>query len=215
MDRLSAEFPPCSSLPSRRDRMLRWARPIPTIGLAALVSTILLGGCGKPGALPAAVELPASAVMAQGSPSALRVRSDRVRDRNWALTLDHVEVYDRVTRRLIRRIDLPPWWVADRVCQPDIVFDARGTAFISHNIEPKLWQIHADTFELKEHAFRLVGKEHLDIGFSSLTFASDGTLIAKASTGDTIWRMDFESATAHEVEPVRGDGAQGICVESM
>ncbi len=215
MDRLSAQSPPYSRLPSGRDGILRRARPIPRIGLVALVSATLFGGCGKPGALPAAAELPANAVTMQASQSVLRVRSDRVRDRTWALALDHVEVYDRVTRRLIRRIDLPPWWVADRVCQPDIVFDARGTAFISHNIEPKLWQIHADNFELKEHALRLVGKEHLDIGFSNLTFASDGTLIGKASTGDTIWRIDLESATAHEVEQGRSDATQGICVESM
>jgi hypothetical protein len=215
MDRPSAESLAYRRFPSFRNGSLRCATNISRTTLIALVSAAVLAGCGRPNADPGAAKVPADPVVVDGDQTTVRVRSDVARDRIWILALDHVSVYDRATRRLIRRIDLPSWSVADRVCQPDIVFDAGGSAFISHNLEPKLWRIRADSFELKAHTLRLVGKEHLDIGFSTLSIASDGTLLGRASTGGSIWRLDLEGGTAHEVGNVRGDAAKGPCVESM
>jgi hypothetical protein len=132
-------------------------------------------------------------------PGTLRVKADMTRKRIWVLTTDHVDVYDREMRRLIRRIELPAWSVAAFVCGPDIAFDRSGTAFISHNLEPKLWQLDPETFELKQHTIRLVDREQLDIGFGRLAFAADGTLFGVASTGGSLWRIDLAGARAHEV----------------
>jgi hypothetical protein len=214
MDRPSSVFLTGRRFSSARGGILRRAAIIPALGLSALVGAIPLAGCERPTS-GAAAEVPADPGVVHADPTILRVRSDPVRNQTWILALDHVEVYDRVTRHLIRRIDLPPWSVADRVCQPDIVFDAGGTAFISHNLEPRLWQIQANDFGLKEHTLRLVGKEHLDIGFGGLTMTSDGTLIGKASTGGSLWVIDLEGATAHEMEHAPGAPERGFCSESM
>jgi hypothetical protein len=131
---------------------------------------------------------------------ALRVKVDSTRNRRWVLDLKFVDVYDKRTDNLIKRIDLPPWTVADFVCPPDIAFDRTGTAYISHNVEPKLWQIDPDTFLLKEHRLRLLQRESLDIGLTKLRFSADGTLFAGASLGGLQWRIDLESATGQPVD---------------
>jgi hypothetical protein len=195
MDPLSAGSPAYRCFP-------RSAAIIPHIRLAVLASAMLLAGCDRSSAVSGASVLPADAAPVHRSPDVLRVRVDTVRNRTWVLALGHIDVYDRRTWQLIRRIELPPWSVAAFICQPDIAIDAGGTAFISHNLEPKLWTIHADNFELQEHTFRLLGKEHLDIGFSSLSVAPDGTLMGKASVGGSVWRIDLHRETAVHVEPV-------------
>jgi hypothetical protein len=131
--------------------------------------------------------------------SALRVKTDARHDRVWVLHPDYLEVHDRRTNHLIRRIPLPHWNVAEFVCEPDIAFDRAGAAYISHNLEPKVWQINPNSFELKEHSLRLVGKETLDIGFSAMAFTPDGALYALASTGGSVWRMELADGTAEPV----------------
>jgi hypothetical protein len=214
MDRPSSEFPPYRRFPSSPHGSVRCAARISKRELVALLSAICLAGCSRPSADATAAAIPADPVVVYREGAILRVRPDPVRDQTWVLAVDHVAVYDRVTRQLVRRIDLPAWSVADRVCRPDIVFDARGTAFISHNLEPRLWRIRTDTFELQEHTLRLIGKEHLDIGFGGLTLNSDGTLIGQASTGGSLWVIDLERATAHEMKHLAGP-EQEPCVESM
>lgn len=168
--------------------------------LALLAGAGILAGCDTPRDSPRAGKLAANAVPIHHDESLLRVRLDPARDRVWVLTLDHVAVYDAPTRQLIRQIELPPWSVAAVVCQPDIVFDAHGTAFIAHNLEPKLWQIHADTFVVKEHTLRLLGREHLDIGFANLAIGPEGALTGEASSGGSVWRIDLQRATARETQ---------------
>jgi hypothetical protein len=173
--------------------------------LIVLASTMLLGGCNMANTVPEAASVPA-VVAHTTNRAVLRVRPDAVRNRIWMLSLDHLGVYDGGTRRLIRRIELPSWSVADAVCPPDLVVDGEGTVFISHNIEPKLWQIDPDNFELKEHTLRLIGREQLDIGFGSLAVAKTGVLMGGPSTGGSVWRIDLEAATAREVEHTRVEG---------
>ena len=132
----------------------------------------------------------------------LRVKLDSPRNRVWVLGLDHVHIYDRYTKALIGRIALPGWSVADSLCEPDIAFDWHGTAIISHNVQPRLWEIDGTSLELREHAIRLVGRESLDIGFAKLTFVSDGTLIAADTSSGALWRIDLQNDTAHQVASI-------------
>ena len=162
--------------------------------------TVLVAGCDSAPDVRRSESVRPSIVRLNGDHATLRVRTDRVRERVWLLGVKHVEVYDRRTSSLIRRIDLPPWSVADFVCEPDIAFDRKGAAFISHNLESRIWEIDPDTFELKEHVLRLVGKERLDIGFGRLAFTQDGALFGVASTGGSLWRIDLATATARAVD---------------
>jgi hypothetical protein len=164
------------------------------------VLMLLVAGCDSASDVSRSESVRPSIVRLNGDHATLRVRTDRVRERVWVLGLKRVEVYDKRTSSLIRRIDLPPWSVADFVCEPDIAFDRKGAAFISHNLEPRIWEIDPDTFELKEHVLRLVGKERLDIGFGRLAFTQDGAFFGVASTGGSLWRIDLASATARAVD---------------
>jgi hypothetical protein len=190
---------------------VRWTRAISHAGLTVLLSGVLLGGCDR----GSAVREAPSASRIHTDPAVLRVRLDAVHDRTWVLALDHVAVYNTVTQKLIGRIELPPWFVADLVCQPDIAIDRRGTAFISHNLEPRLWEIRIDKFELREHTLRLLGKEHLDTGFGSLAVAPDDTLIGEASTGNSVWRIDLQAATAQEVDASLARSRPKSCPDSL
>ena len=166
--------------------------------LSLLLAIVVFAGCDRaPDPLRPAKSVTQHRVNADGR--TLRVKIDTMRDRTWMLAVDHVDVDDRQTGRLIRRIELPAWSVADFVCEPDVAFDRSGTVFISHNLEPKLWQIDPDTFELKQHTIRLVNRDHLDIGFGRLMFAPDGTLFGVGSAGGSLWHIDLDSARAHEV----------------
>lgn len=135
-----------------------------------------------------------------GSQQALHVRVDTARNRLWVLSLDDVYVYDIAKKHLIRRIALPGWSVAEFICQPDMALDRSGTAFISHNAQPRLWQIDADSFQLKEHVIRLLNRERLDIGFGGLAFTPDGTLFGVSASGGSLWSIDIGNASAQQVE---------------
>ena len=135
-----------------------------------------------------------------GSQQPLRVRVDTARNRLWILGLDYVDVYDISKRQLIRRIELPDWYVADLICEPDLALDRSGTAFISDNIQPRLWQIDPESFQLKEHVIRLLKREHWDIGFGGLAFAPDGSLFGVTASGGSLWSIDIGNAAAHQVE---------------
>lgn len=135
-----------------------------------------------------------------GDRQVLRVRVDAARDRLWVLGIEHVDVYDITQKRLIRRIPLPGWYVAELICPPDMALDRSGTVVISDNVQPRLWQVAGDTFQVTEHALRLVNREHVDIGFGGLAFAADGSLFGIAATGGSLWRIDLDSASARQVE---------------
>jgi hypothetical protein len=136
----------------------------------------------------------------------LRVRIDRKRERVWVLSLDRVDVYDSRRRTLVRRILLPGWSVADSVGAPDIVLDRSGAAIISHNVEPRFWQIDGTSFILREHEIRLLGHENLAIGFSTLTLAPEGVIVAIDAFVGAPWRIDLRSGSAQKVPSRSSDG---------
>ena len=117
------------------------------------------------------------------------------------LGLDNVRVYDTVKKKLIRRIELPNGSVARFICDPDMVLDSSGSAFISSNVQAKLWRIDADSFEVKEHEISLHGREQWDIGFGALAFAADGALYALTSSAGSLWKIDIAKASASTIDP--------------
>lgn len=208
---------PASSLASSSIPARRFAAR--NMGLLVLVAIMAIAGCGdssstadrrdvQGGGKVTAQENEGAAWLSyrslleesQDGDQVLRVRVDRARNRLWVLALEHVDVYDIANKRLIRRIQLPGWSVAELICPPDMALDRSGTVFISHNVEPKLWEIAADNFQVKAHALRLVRREHMEIGFGALAFASDGSLYGVAATGGTLWHIDIDNAGAHQVE---------------
>lgn len=100
---------------------------------------------------------------------------------------------------MCQRIASPGWSVADYICQPDIALDQSGAAFISDNAQPRLWKINGDSFEVKEHIIRLINKEHWDIGLGGLAFIADGTLFGVDASVKSLWAIDINSASAHQV----------------
>jgi hypothetical protein len=135
---------------------------------------------------------------------ALRIKGDAARGRQWVLTLDGVRVYDSRTKALIREIALPGWSVARIRCHPDLALDRSGSALVSSNIEPKLWRIDGDSFELTVREIRLNEREQWDVGFGALAFSAEGTLFATTYRGGTLWRVDVEKGAAHIVRSYPG-----------
>ena len=167
-----------------------------------VVALMAVAACSDSGStLLQPVKVAGGAIRGYADQQVLRVRVDASRNRLWVLGLGHVDVYDLAKKHLIQRILLPEWYVAELICQPDMAVDPSGTVFISHNLQPKLLQIHPDTFQLKEHVIRLVNKEHWDIGFGRLAFGADGTLFAATASGASLWSIDFGTASARQIEP--------------
>jgi hypothetical protein len=140
----------------------------------------------------------------KGGREALRIRIDAARSRQWVLTLDGVRVYDARTRALIREIALPGWSVARILCHPDLALDRSGSALVSSNIEPKLWRIDGDSFEVGMREIRLNEREKWDVGFGALAFSSEGTLFGLTYRGGTLWRVDIHKGVAHIVRSYPG-----------
>lgn len=143
----------------------------------------------------------------RGDRLALRIRADAKRHRLWVLTLEHVYVYDTRKLKLIRRIRLPNWSVADFMCPPDMALDQGGTAFVSNNVQPRLLQIDPANFQKKELQLRLISAKQWEIGFGGLAFGSDGTLFGLSALAGALFKLDLASGDAREIvlsEPVAG-----------
>jgi hypothetical protein len=139
---------------------------------------------------------------------ALRIRADAERHRLWVLTLEYVYVYDTKTRKLIRRIRLPNWSVANFMCPPDMALNQGGTAFVSNNVQPRLVQISPVNFQKKELQLRIISKKgEWEIGFGALAFGSDGTLFALTALAGSLFKIDLASRNAKEIvlsQPLAG-----------
>ena len=131
---------------------------------------------------------------------ALRIKVDAARNRLWVLGLKHVYVYDIAAKQLIRRLTLPNGSTAGFVCSPDMALDRSGAAFISSNVESKLWKIDAEDFGIKAQEISLHAAANRDIGFGALTFAPDGALYALTAHEGSLWRIDVTTLRANEVE---------------
>ena len=159
---------------------------------AMIVAAAAMAGCSTEGR-PTTYGL--------GERDALRIKLDSKHERIWVLGLDGVRVYDSSRKRLAHKIPLPRWSVARFSCMPDMVLDRTGSAYISSNVQPKLWRIDADSFQVSELDIRLQGRENWDVGFGALAFTADGSLLALTSMGRWFWEIDVAGGGARLVEP--------------
>ena len=135
-----------------------------------------------------------------GRQRALRVKVDAARNRLWVLGLEYVYVYDITGKQLIRRVVLPNRSVAGFVCAPDMALDRSGSAFVSTNVESRLWKIDAEDFGIQAQEITLHAGADRDIGFGALAFAADGALFALTAHEGSLWRIDVATLSANEVE---------------
>jgi hypothetical protein len=123
---------------------------------------------------------------------ALRIKVDAARARLWVLDIGKAVLYDIATKRLLKRVPLPGWYMARYNCLPDIALDKSGALFVSNNIMPKLWRVDPDTFEVSRQDIALAVEQSTDAGFSGLAFAADGkTLYAVTAATGSLWRIDI------------------------
>jgi hypothetical protein len=137
------------------------------------------------------------------------VRIDAERNRRWVLELDALTVYDNLNGRRLRRIILPDWVVAGPRdgCPPGLVVEGPGSVLISSNVMPVLWRVGSERFELTRIEVELDSDTDKDVGFSNLSLASDGTLLASGSTVSAQWRIDLARARATKLAPQAPAGA--------
>ncbi len=168
---------------------------------------MLTAGCSRdvPAQGPAATRASHSSVLQDG----IRVRRDAVRNRIWLLGLEDVRVYDAANERLIRRVALPSWSVAQNACDPDMVLDESGSAIISSNVQARLWRIDGGTFTVSEHDITLHERENWDVGFAALAPAGNGKLLALTSLAGSFWSIDLNKGIAHMAAPAAA--LQNLC----
>ena len=164
-----------------------------------ILALFVMAGCSpEKGAVPDAGTV--GVVAADAKREALRARHDAARGRTWLLSLDAVRVYDTASGKLLREIVLAGWSVARLVCNPDLVLDESGSAFVSSNGQARLWRIDGRSFEQSVREVRMLERERWDIGFGALAFAADGTLVALTSLGGSLWKIDVGTGDARMVE---------------
>ncbi len=149
-----------------------------------------------------------------------RIRVDIQRGRYWMLGGDHVSVYGVADKRLIRKIVLPGWNVADFMNVPDMALDRSGAALISSNIVPMLWRIDPESFKVTRMDITLQTKENWDIGFTGLAFAADGTLFGVTALAASLWTIKPDEAKATPIElsapaPVLGARALWVSYQAI
>lgn len=129
------------------------------------------------------------------------VRVDAARNRRWVLELESLTVYDDTNGRRLRRLILPDWVLAGEgyACPPDLVLDSSGAAFVSSNVLPMLWRVGSQRFEVTRIELTPGSDGDKDLGFTGLSFAADGVLIAAGATFGSLWRIDLQSARAARI----------------
>jgi hypothetical protein len=156
-----------------------------------VLSAILLSGCD-------------GSVRREGPPATAWLhiaRADLERNRLWVLEPEALSLHDNLNGRRLRRIALPgPFFVGEEhACPPDIAWDAAGTVFVSSNVLPVLWRINPRSFEVTRIELALGDDADKDVGFTGLSFAADGVLIAAGTTFASLWRIDLRTETASKI----------------
>ena len=173
---------------------------------AALAAPLLLSACD-------------GSVRREGPPAPAWlhvVRADAERNRLWVLEPEALSLHDNISGRRLRRIALTePFFVGeDQACAPDIAWDAAGTVFVSSNVLPVLWRIDPQGFEITRIELELGADGDKDVGFTGLSFAEGGVLIAAGTdlcvlvayrSGDRKREQDRVLSALHA--RVRPDGA--------
>ena len=158
---------------------------------AALAAPLLLSACD-------------GSVRREGPPAPAWlhvVRVDAERNRLWVLEPETLSLHDNISGRRLRRIALTePFFVGeDQACAPDIAWDATGTVFVSSNVLPVLWRIDPQGFEITRIELELGADGDKDVGFTGLSFAEGGVLIAAGTTYASLWRIDLRTASASKI----------------
>ena len=127
------------------------------------------------------------------------IRTDAARNRLWLLDHEALELYDNTNGRRLRRIILPDWVLLGKrySCPPDLALDSAGAVFVSSTLLPVLWRIGPQRFEVTRIELALDADADKDVGFTGLSFAGDGTLLA-AGFG-SLWRIDTGTASARKI----------------
>lgn len=148
---------------------------------------------------------------------ALRIQVDTRRNRVWVLNFDAVYLYDIPKRRLIKRIDLPSWIVASDVaiCAPDLALAPSGSALVTSNVMPAIWEIDPRKLTIRKHNISLNADNDKDVGFTGIAFDRSGRgLYGVSSAHGSAWRIDLATGKAHKIrlsEPI--PGACGVTVQ--
>ena len=157
-------------------------------------------------AVIAAAMLPACdrSSLQRESPAAAKlevVRADPTRNRLWVLDHEVISVYDNTNGRRLRRVVLPEWIVLPQrySCLPDLALDSSGTAFVSSNVLPVLWRIDPQRYEVARIELVLETDNDKDVGFTGLSFAGDGTLLAAGAMAAALWQIDTSAASARKI----------------
>ncbi len=134
------------------------------------------------------------------------VRTDAVRNRLWVLEREGLTLYDNTTGRQLRRMVLPDWVLvgARYSCPPDLALDSSGAVFVSSNVLPVLWRVGPQRFEITRIELTLDADADKDVGFTGLSFAGDGTLLAAGTTFASLWHLDTRSASARKIASYPG-----------
>lgn len=138
-----------------------------------------------------------------------RILPDAGRNLMWILDQQGVAIHNNTSGRLVRRVALPGWIVAgsDFGCPPDLTLDSSGAAIVSSNVLPALWRIEPARFQVEKLELALDADQDKDVGFSELSFAPDGALVAVSSALGSLWRINLRASSAEKVSsfaPVRG-----------
>lgn len=166
-----------------------------------------------------AVALAAAMLAACDSdPQVLRIRVDAERNRLWLLDHHGVSLYHNRSGKLLQRMVLPGWTFAGKqfACPPDLAPDPSGAVFVTSNVLPVLWRIDPEQFEVTLLDVALDADQGKDVGFTSLAFAADGTLVAASAIHGTHWRIDVRALTAEKLAssaPVRGACEPGALLQ--
>ena len=168
--------------------------------ILALAFTAALAGCNAE---------PASSVPAVVPSDALRVRTDVPRGRAWVLGRQTVSVHESLSGRELARVALPGWLFVDPdiACPPDLALGGAGDAYISSNVVPVLWRIDGQTFEVTRIELSLDADHGRDVGFSTLSPAADGRLLAASTVAGSLWGIDALAGSAEKLmsfKPVAG-----------
>ena len=168
---------------------------------------MLTAGCSRdvPAQGPATARAGYNSLLKDG----IRVRRDAARNRIWLLGLEDVRVYDAASERLISRVALPNWSVARYGCEPDMVLDESGSAFVSSNVQARLWRIDGGSFTVNERNITLQGRGNWELGFTALAPAGNGKLMALTTPAGSFWSIDLEKGIAHMAAPAAA--LQNVC----
>ena len=161
------------------------------ISAAALAATTLLSSCD-------------GSVRREGPPTAEQQQVSRIdaeRNRLWVLEPEALTLYDNTNGRRLRRIVLPDVVLAGvgHACPPGMVLDRAGALFISSNVVPVVWRVNPIGFEVTRTALTLDSDADKDVGFTGLSVAANGVLMAAGATFGSLWRIDLGRSRASKV----------------